>query len=214
VENTRTVSYGVAADSTADYRGSDLSVGISGSTFTVTAPDGERCTYTTRLLGSHNIQNLVGCIAIAHQMGIPLSKLVYPVRLLKPVEHRLELLPNGFIDDAYNANPVGFKAALDVLAAFPGQRVLVTPGMVELGTEQEKQNEECGAYAADKCDYAVLVGVKQAPPLQKGLLSAGFPPERLFVAKTLQEGLAWVAGLPAEGPRTVLLENDLPDNFM
>lgn len=214
VTNTKTVSYGVADGSAADYRGSDITVGLSGSTFTVTAPDGESCTYTTRLLGSHNIQNLVGCIALAHTLGIPLKKLVYPVRLLKPVEHRLELLPNGFIDDAYNANPVGFKAAMDVLAGFPGQRVLVTPGMVELGDKQDELNEECGAYAADKCDYAVLVGVKQAPPLEKGLLSAGFPPERLYIAKTLQDGLNWVAALPAEGPRTVLLENDLPDNFL
>ena len=136
------------------------------------------------------------------------------MRLLKPVEQRLELLPNGFIDDAYNANPVGFRAALDVLADFDGQRVLVTPGMVELGEKQEELNEQCGAYAADKCDYAVLVGEKQAPPLKKGLLSAGFPPERLYVAKTLQDGLNWVATLPPEGPRTVLLENDLPDNFL
>ncbi len=214
VENTRTVSYGVKADSTADYRATDLTVGVSGSTFTVIAPDGERCEYTTRLLGAHNIQNLVGCIAIAHQLGIPLTKLKYAVRLLKPVEHRLELLPNGFIDDAYNANPAGFRAALDVLAAFPGQRVLVTPGMVELGDKQDEYNEQCGAYAADKCDYAVLVGERQAPPLKRGLLSAGFPEDRLYVAANLQDGLNWVERLPREGQRTVLLENDLPDNFL
>lgn len=214
VENTRTVSYGVAADSTADYRAVDLKVGVSGSTFTVVAPDGEQCDYTTRLLGAHNIQNLVGCIAIAHQLGISLQQLKYAVRLLKPVEHRLELLPNGFIDDAYNSNPAGFKAALDVLAAFPGQRVLVTPGMVELGDKQDEYNEQCGAYAADKCDYAVLVGHRQAPPLKRGLLAAGFPEEKLYVASSLQDGLNWVEALPREGQRTVLLENDLPDNFL
>ena len=139
--------------------------------------------------------------------------MVYPVRMLQPVEHRLQLLPNGYIDDAYNSNPAGFRSALDTLAAFDAQRVLVTPGMVELGEEQENLNRELGAYAAGRCDWAVLVGHKQAPSLKEGLLSAGFPEERIFVAATLQEGLAFVNQLPVEKQRIVLLENDLPDNF-
>ncbi len=213
VTNTRTVSYGVAADSTADYRAADITVGRDGSRFTVIAPDGEHCTFTTRLLGAHNIQNLLGCIALCHTLGIPLKKLVYPTSLLQAVPHRLQLLPNGFIDDAFNSNPAGFRSALDALSGFPGQRVLVTPGMVELGERQEALNEELGAYAAQRCDYAVLVGERQAPPLEKGLREAGFPAERIFVASSLQEALRHVAALPNEGPRTVLLENDLPDNY-
>ncbi len=186
-------------------------VDTSGSTFTVTVC-GKSQTFTTKLLGAHNIQNLAGCIAMAVRLGIPMEELTYPVRLLRPVEHRLQLLPNGFIDDAYNANPAGFRSALDVLSGFAVQRVLVTPGMVELGERQEALNRELGAYAADKCDFAILVGERQAPPLKEGLLSAGFPEERLFVVKTLQEGLAVLNALP-RAERIVLLENDLPDNF-
>ena len=85
--------------------------------------------------------------------------------------------------------------------------------MVELGDRQETLNRELGAYAADCCDYAILVGEKQAPPLKAGLLEKGFDESRLFVATTLQEALAILANLPSEGGRTVLLENDLPDNF-
>ncbi len=187
-------------------------VDTTGCTFTVTV-DGQTQQFTTKLLGAHTIQNLAGCIAVAVRLGIPLSELVYAVRMLRPVEHRLQLLPNGFIDDAYNANPSGFRSALDVLSAFDAQRVLVTPGMVELGERQESLNRELGAYAAMRCDYAVLVGKKQAPPLKEGLLSAGFPPERLFVVNTLQDGLAVLSTLPPAVRRIVLLENDLPDNF-
>ena len=75
---------------------------------------------------------------MAHTLGIPLAELKYPVRMLRPVEHRLQLLPNGFIDDAYNSNPAGFRAALEVLSDFGGQRVLVTPGMVELGSGRRR----------------------------------------------------------------------------
>ncbi len=197
----------------AAFTASDITVDSHGCQFTVTAPDGERCRFATHLLGAHNIQNLVGCMALAHRLGISLKEMVYPVRMLKPVEHRLQLLPNGYIDDAYNANPAGFRSALDVLARMEAQRVLVTPGMVELGDRQDALNRELGEYAATRCDYAVLVGLKQAPPLKEGLLAGGFQEERLYVAATLQEGLSWVNRLPTEGQRIVLLENDLPDNF-
>jgi UDP-N-acetylmuramoyl-tripeptide--D-alanyl-D-alanine ligase len=206
------VTYGAAHDA-AGYRASDITVDTHGCQFTLTTPAGESCRYTTRLLGAHNIQNLAGCMALAHHLGISLKEMVYPVRMLQPVEHRLQLLPNGYIDDAYNSNPAGFRSALDTLAGFDAQRVLVTPGMVELGDRMESLNRELGEYAATRCDYAVLVGLRQAPPLREGLLAGGFPEERLYVAATLQEGLAWVNALPAEGQRIVLLENDLPDNF-
>ncbi len=202
-----------ATDVAADYRASDITVDSHGCQFTLTAPDGESCRYTTRLLGVHNIQNLAGCMAVAHKLGVSLREMVYPVRMLKPVEHRLQLLPNGFIDDAYNANPAGFRSALDTLACFTCQRVLVTPGMVELGERQDALNRELGEYAATRCDYAVLVGEKQAPPLKEGLLAGGFPADRLYVAKNLQDGLTWVNCL-TKGERIVLLENDLPDNFL
>ena len=195
-----------------DVTVTQLSVSNNGTTFTVKAGE-EIQAFTTHLLGAHMIQNLVGCIAVAVSLGITLKELVYPIRRLKPVEHRLQLLPNGFIDDAYNANPAGFRAALDVLNAFDAQRVLVTPGMVELGTAQERLNRELGAYAAERCDYAILVGLKQAPPLKEGLLSAGFKEENIAVVPTLQEGLAVLNTLPRADRRIVLLENDLPDNF-
>lgn len=187
-------------------------VDTSGCAFTVTV-DGQIQAFTTKLLGAHNIQNLAGCIAVAYRLGIPLAELVYPVRMLRPVEHRLQLLPNGFIDDAYNSNPAGFRGALDVLSSFDAQRVLVTPGMVELGERMAPLNRELGEYAATKCDFAILVGERQAPPLKEGLLAGGFPEERLFVVKTLQEGLAVLNTLPRAERRIVLLENDLPDNF-
>lgn len=204
-----TVLYGFEQ---GDVTLTDYHVDLNGCTFTV-AIGNEQQTFTTKLLGAHNLQNLLACIAVAYRLGITLSEMVYPIRLLKPVEHRLQLLPNGYIDDAYNANPAGFRSALDVLRQFEAQRVLVTPGMVELGERQEALNRELGEYAAACCDVAILVGERQAPPLREGLLLGGFAPENLHVVNTLQEGVALLARLPAAEKRIVLLENDLPDNF-
>lgn len=210
VSNTRVVSYGLTANG---YHAENMEVTQTGSHFELVEPNGKRTLFTTKLLGTHNIQNILGCLSVAIELGIPAEKLVYAVRLLKPVEHRMELLPNGYIDDAFNSNPAGFRAALDVLSQMSGQRVLVTPGMVELGERQAPLNKELGAYAAKCCDYAVLVGEKQAPPLKEGLLEAGYDESRIYVAKSLNDALRYVSTLPNEGKRTVLLENDLPDNY-
>ena len=195
---------------------SDLCVDENGSRFTVTAPDGTRQTFSTRLLGRANVQNICGAIAVSHYLGISLAALAPAVRQLESVPHRLQLIRQAgltVIDDAYNSNPAGFRAALAVLRNFPGQRILVTPGMVELGERQESINRELGAAAAGCCDYAVLVGQRQAPPLKDGLLSAGFAPDRIYVADSLADGMAFVRSLPTAESRTILLENDLPDNF-
>ena len=155
-------------------------------------------------------------MAVANTLGIPLEKLRLPVQQLESVPHRLQLLGGGgrtVIDDAYNSNPAGAKAALEVLSAFPGLRILVTPGMVELGEKQESLNRDFGAQAAGRCDYAVLVGRKQAPPIRAGLLSAGFPEDRILVLDTVQEAVAAADALEPGRERVILLENDLPDNY-
>ncbi len=212
VHGVKVVSYGLYDG--AVYTATNVEVDENGSRFTMTAPDGDSCEYTTRLLGAHSIQNLVGCIAVANQLGITLRELRSPVRHMKPVPHRLQLLENGYIDDTYNSNPAGFRAALDVLGDMTDtRRVLVTPGMMELGDRQEELNEALGAYAASRCDWVVLIGDRQISALKKGLLSQGFAEECIFEAMDLHQGLSFVESLPPVERQIVLLENDLPDLF-
>ena len=117
------------------------------------------------------------------------------------------------IDDAYNANPSGTKAALDTLALFDSYKILVTPGMVELGEKQDELNREFGKNAAAVCDYVVLVGRRQAEPIEAGLLEAGYSKKKIFIADTIQDALSHVFAMSTEQPKVVLLENDLPDNY-
>ncbi len=209
------VSYGIGEEE-LDYRGTDISVSPKGTSFTV-RHGAEEQRFSTRLLGEHNVQNIVGAIAVANFLGIPMADLVFPVKRLECVPHRMEILAKGggvtVIDDAFNSNPAGARAALKTLSGFDGQRILVTPGMVELGEREAALNRELGAFAAGCCDFAVLVGERQAPPLKEGLLSAGFPEERIHVVKSLNEGLSEAYGFHAGSPRVILLENDLPDNY-
>ena len=199
------------------YRATDITVSDRGTEFTVTAPSGESFRYSMKLLGEHNVQNVLGAIAYAHGTGIPLEKMALPVKRIAAVPHRLQLLDKGggvtYIDDAYNSNPSGCRAALNVLGLFDACRILVTPGMVELGAKQEELNYEFGQEAAKACDYIVLVGKAQTVPIYNGIKDAGYNMEQVFVADGLNEALAKVQSYQTSKKKIVLLENDLPDNY-
>ena len=213
--NKNVVSYGtIEAD--INFRAYDIEVSPRGSSFKMKDENGDEYEFHTRLVGNHNVQNIAGAIAVAHTLGIPMEKLKYPVKQLESVEHRLQLKKQGnriILDDAYNSNKNGFEAALDTLAMFKELRILMTPGMVELGEKQYDENKEVGIYAADKCDYAVLIGKEQTKPIQDGLLEAGFAQNRMIVVDTLQEAFQMVNAIPDEKQKVVLIENDLPDNY-
>lgn len=209
------ITYGLQEGN--DWRATDVSVSDRGTEFTVTAPDGKSCRYSTKLLGEHNVQNLLGAIAYAADTGIPMEKLVLPVKRIAAVPHRLQLLDKGngvtFIDDAYNSNPSGCRAALAVLGLFDACRILVTPGMVELGAKQEELNYEFGQEASKACDYIVLVDKKQTEPIYNGIKDSGYDMSKVYVADSLNDALAKVNAYTTDKKKIVLLENDLPDNY-
>ena len=200
-----------------DYRATDVKVTYRGTEFTVTAPNGESCRFTMKLLGEHSVLNVTGAIAYCHGTGMTLEQLVLPVKRIAAVPHRLQLLDHGngtvFIDDAYNSNPSGCRAALSVLGLFEEYKILVTPGMVELGEKQAELNAEFGKEAAKVCDFIILVGKKQTEPIYSGIQSAGYDMSKVFVAGNLNSALAKVQQLNTGKKKIVLLENDLPDNY-
>ena len=116
------------------------------------------------------------------------------------------------IDDAYNSNPVGFAAALevlDLLRAPGGRRILVTPGMVELGAAHEDEHRRIGRLAADHVDVLVAVAPHRVAPLAESFKEAA-PAAEIVACPGFAEAQAWMATNVASGD-VVLLENDLPD---
>ncbi len=205
----------------AGYRADNVRLTPQGTAFEVVTPDGEREAYVTSLIGAHNIVNVTGAIAVAHSMGIALKDLKIPVRRLHGVPHRLELKRNGrlnVIDDAYNSNPAGSKAALDTLAMFDGLKVMITPGMVELGDKEEEYNREFGRHAAEVVDHLLLVGHGRTDAIRAGAEGAsdGRQDGARCMIRTFdhfEEAFAFASQIPHDGEKYVLLENDLPDNY-
>lgn len=196
-------------------RASDIEVGPFGSRFALhCGEDSIPC--ETRLLGEHNIQNVLLGAALAKKLGLTLEQIAAGIAKIEPVEHRLQILPttNGItvIDDAFNANPAGVRAAMQVLRSFSGTRIVVTPGMVELGAEEAEQNRAFGEIMAESCDVAILVGPKHTDPIKQGLLSKGFSKSAIHSVRTLEEASAIFGGMTKPGD-VVLFENDLPDNY-
>ncbi|HWQ62688.1 MAG TPA: UDP-N-acetylmuramoyl-tripeptide--D-alanyl-D-alanine ligase [Negativicutes bacterium] len=212
----RYVLYGMASDA-VDYYGYNIKFDANGTGFTVRTPGGEEGEFTTKLLGRHNVSNILAGIAVASELGMDLKTIARAVRDLRPVEHRLSINkhPNNVtvLDDAFNSNPVGARMALEVLGEFAGKKkILVTPGMVELGARHYDLNKAFGEQAAGVCDYVILVGQRQTEPIRDGLAGKNYPPERCFVARNLAEAVQHMQTVVAEGD-VVLFENDLPDTY-
>lgn len=198
------------------YCAKDVTVSQFGTEFTVVTPSGESERFQMKLIGAHNVINVVGAIAVANSLGMSLKELRIPVRRIQPVEHRMQMREHGLvtiIDDAYNSNPIGSKAAVETLAMFDGIRILITPGMVELGEQEADYNYKFGTYAAKCCDYILLVGRKHTRPIREGVLSSGFPEEKCLVYDKLEDAMSYAYAIKGQGHKYILLENDLPDNY-
>ncbi len=201
----------------ADSVISDVTSGRYGASFTLTR-NGESITLQTKLLGAHNVQNLAGVVTVAIDLGVSERDIRFAVSKLDPVEHRLQLKPflNGsvLIDDAYNANPAGSMAAVDVLASFDGcRKIIVTPGLVELGDKEYQYNFDLGKKAAEVCDEVILVGEKRSVPLADGARSAaGSSTGRLHVVASFKDAMTLLNSM-VDSSCAVLFENDLPDNY-
>ncbi len=207
------VSVGIDNDK-ADYVAKNVKYSNNGSSFTVKIKNRNH-KFTTSLLGKHNITNILIGIAVALELGIPLKQIVENVKNVKQVEHRLEVKEINnftFIDDAFNSNPVGSKMAVDVLNLMRGKRVIITPGMIDLGTSENDLNYEFGKYMANKVDFVILVGEKQTKFIYNGLVDNKFNMDNVIVLANIRDAMNYVY-LNFSSEDTILLENDLPDAF-
>ena len=210
------VTYGT--EHSCDYYAKEITLNEMGSSFMIHTKDGSQIEITTKLLGEHNIINIVGAVAIAKELGLSNKEIQIGIKKIQPIEHRLELkqYANGtiIIDDAYNSNTKGAQMAVEVLGRFENKkRILVTPGIVELGDKTYEYNKRLGTQAACNCDYAILVGEKQAKPIFDGMLEKGFDQDKIFIANNFEQAMQkmreWM-----DANTVILLENDLSDNYL
>lgn len=216
VKNVECIRYGVSNADHADLRAVDIVMDERGTTFTVEGA-GEKMRLHTKLVGECNISNLLAAIAVALRLGVEPEKIAYAVEKIEQVEHRLNIkrIPGGLtiIDDAFNSNPTGSKMAIDVLSVMnKGKRIVITPGMIELGEKQYELNKEFGKKMAGNCDIVIIVGEYNRYSILEGLEEGGMDKNKILTSDTFAQAQAELAKIATAGD-TVLYENDLPDTF-
>lgn len=197
---------------------SDIENSLDGLRFTVIDVEtGQSEIFETPVIGEHNVLNILLATAVAVYEGMSLRDVALRVRSLQPAESRLvrKTTPQGItiINDAYSANPVGVVSSLQVLGFHTsGKRLLITPGMVELGDLHEAENRKLGEAATKYATDIILIGEKQTEPIKAGILSTDFSADHLQVMETLSDAVAWYEKNLSAGD-TVLFLNDLPDTY-
>jgi UDP-N-acetylmuramoyl-tripeptide--D-alanyl-D-alanine ligase len=204
-------------DKNADLYAYDIKLSDKGTSFKCKFKNEEEMLFETKLLGRENIYNILEAMMMSYALGLNLREISLGVKRIKPVEHRLELREYDeditIIDDAYNSNPVGSKMAVEVLSYMPGKKIIITPGMIELGEEQEQLNKEFGYYISEVCDEVILIGLEQTKPIYEGLKEKKFKEDNIFILNDVKKAFPLMEKLANNKKTFVLIENDLPDIF-
>lgn len=213
-DRSKIVSFGTSND--CDCMAKNISYSPNGTTFDIVYKE-NRFSVTSKLLGKHSVTNILGAVAMALDLGVSERHIRFAISSIKPAEHRLELKPflnnSILIDDAYNSNPEGCLEAVRVLGSFEGmKKIIVTPGLVELGEKEYEYNFALGNEAAIWCDYIILVGVKRAVPMQDAISKTEFDKSRVMVVQTFKDAMELLKNI-TDRNTAVLFENDLPDNY-
>ena len=217
VENVECERYAVSNPAGAQFTATDIVYTPMGTEFTVNGPDGLEMRLKTKLVGECNISNLLAAVIVALHLGMKEQSIRNAVAQIEQVEHRLNMkrTPGGvtIIDDAFNSNPSGSRMAVDVLSKFTtGKRIIVTPGMIELGDKQFELNKELGEHIGRNVDVAIVVGEYNRKALTEGIRSTDFDEKNLIEAASFMEAQKVLQGMLAAGD-VILYENDLPDTF-
>ena len=171
----------------------------------------------TKLLGEHNIEDILTSSGLAFKLGLTLQEISNGISKLQPIEHRLQLINASdgvtILDDSYNGSIEGSKKALEILKMFEGEKIVVTPGLVELGTKEKQANIDFGERIAEVADKVIIVNVTHSLDIKKGLLNKKFDESKIYQIETLSAINELIKKMKLKDC-TILFYNDLPDNYL
>jgi len=173
----------------------------------------EMAHFYVRVLGKHNVQNLLGAILIAKELGMSFSEIVEACKdikqeqagmVLKPGKHNLEI-----IDSSYSANPDGVFADLEYLKVFGSKKVVIMPCLIELGDKSGDIHKKIGRKIAEICDLAIITSKDKFEEIKKGAMDTGMPEKNIKLIENPQEIFSAVTLFCKSGD-AVLLEGRVP----
>ncbi len=193
----------------------DIKITDRGTSFVLKIKE-EEILCKTALLGEHNIHNILTASALSFKLGLTMEEIKRGIENIRPISHRLELTKTvrgiTILDDSFNASVEGAKAALKVLESFEGRKIVITPGLVDLGEKMERENYLLGKQVAKVANICIIVNKVNAESIKKGLFENNFKLDSLYEADSLQRGQEILKDI-LQPNDILLIENDLPDNY-
>jgi len=162
----------------------------------------------TKLLGKHNISNILCAMSIALKLGLKIKSLINKTVLLEPTEHRLQLIKThiNIIDDSYNCSIESARTAIDVLTEFKGKKMVCTPGIIEGGNFQYDLNKQLSCMLNKIADFVIVVGKTNKKCFEENLAI-----KNVFYADSLEQAKSYFKLLKTGD--NLLILNDLPDDY-
>jgi len=201
--------------SDSDFRASDIKVTLNGTSFLISTPKGTTDMHIP-LIGEHHVYNFLAAAAAALELGLSLDEVKDRATKLLPTPHRLEVTKNGkytLIDNSFNSNLESARSSFRLFASLDAPRkIIITPGLVELGRIAEVVNKDFIAAASKVADEIIIVGQSNKNYLEDGLKEAKFAPKAVHFADSTQKALILANEIAKKGS-LVLIENDLPDQY-
>lgn len=161
--------------------------------------------------GKHNAMNAAAALAAALAAGIPLADGARALESFRNLQSRLQTLPlpgGGFVvDDAYNASPISFAAALETFRTLcpldAPRRVVIAGDMLELGPDAEQYHLELGKQVAELDPDALICVGSLAPAIHHGARAHGWQSRSPLTvsqptAEAVTQHLARVGLLPGD----------------
>lgn len=170
--------------------------------------------FQTNLVGRHQILNLTGVLAYLYELGVDMEILKRGALTFQTEKNRLEVKNMStytLLDDSFNSNNQGFIEALNVLRAHPKKRVLLTPGMVELGKYKKELFASLIDSIVSSTDIVILIGYYQTNQLYRKLKSYNL---EVYLVRNFMEGYHLFLMLnKVHKDSMLLIENDVPDLY-
>lgn len=201
----------------ADIKTEDITVSENGLSFIVSTSDGHLQFCQARVLGKQQVQNLLGAILVARELGLSLEKISQAIKIIRPSQGGMTVSRGiyniSIIDSSYSANPDGVVADLEYLKVYPGKKVIVMPCLIELGKQAPQIHQNLGKSIAGVCDLAVITTKDFFADIKKGAIEAGMKPEAILLCDKPEEAFTEITTFCKEND-AVLLEGRINQSLI
>ncbi len=201
----------------SDIWSDSISVRQENISFLAVDKSGEMMHFDARILGKHNIQNLLGAILIAKKLGMDFGEISDGCKKILPQQAGISLKKEmhgiNIVDSSYSSNPDGVLADLDYLAVFPNKKVVVMPCIIELGEKSAEIHEKIGRKIAQVCNMAIITTKDKFASIKKGAMENGMKEKNIVLCDKPQDIYSLITLFCKSGD-AVLLEGRVPNKLI